>query len=223
MRHPTDTDLCHSERQVTKCPSTGRDAAKYKSLMLDRERIRELYTRRKPAYAIDDVLRLLAIDRTQLTAAVVGGSVRIRGGAATIRWDDVAHLALDRWSLRAINDALGERRNGCVPPLNHFGTVRIRIPIYQIRVLHELARRESSAVGVQRNASDVMERQLLDLVAALEREELDALVPGAADALQYPYYVPVVALPDRRCYYCGRGLDEARLDICEGCQAIHES
>jgi len=55
------------------------------------------------------------------------------------------------------------------------------------------------------------------------RSVLDALVPGAADALQYPYYVPVVALADRRCHYCGKELVRADARICEPCEALHES
>jgi len=87
--------------------------------------------------------------RAQLATAVAGEAVRIRGEPGVIRWDDVALLALDRWTLRTTDEVLDQRRNGSVPPLNHFGTIRIRIPgqatLNVLNIARRLARKPENA------------------------------------------------------------------------------
>src|SRR5688572_15438792 len=75
----------------------------------DRALIRELFIQRVPLYSFADALRLTRTEQAEVDAAITAGDITTEtfSGRLVIPWDDVARLALDRWTPRMINGALG--------------------------------------------------------------------------------------------------------------------
>lgn len=191
----------------------------------DRQRIIALYAQRQPTYPFKDVLPLLGISDAQLRDAISRGVIATETndlGQQVIAWAEVAALALEEWTPRMIEAALHHEADD-VPLLNQHRLIRVSLPIYQIRLLDHLARVASATRHVPRNASDILEHLLHDVANAQNTTAIDAEVPGYAQALTYPYFVPrrtgVLWL---RCRYCGISITEPVREVCRTCEAHHE-
>jgi hypothetical protein len=197
-----------------------------KRAITDRALIRELFTQRVPLYLLADVLRLARMTQAELDAAVAGGVIVTEtfAGQLVTPWDDVARLALDRWTPRMINGALGSvDRTRVIPLLNRVQQIEVFLPVYQIRLLHYLAEMERGNFRARLNASDVLERHLLDLASSVNADVLELAIPGFRAALDYPYFIP--REDDRStafCWYCGRVSDVPGRQVCTDCHRRHE-
>jgi hypothetical protein len=180
----------------------------------DRALIRELFIERVPLYPFADALRLTRTTQAEVEAAIAAGSIKTEtfSGRLVIPWDDVAQFALDRWTPRMINGALGSTdRLPVIPLLNRVQQIEVFLPVYQIRLLHYL------------NASDVLERHLLDLASAVNADELELAIPGFRAALDYPYFLPRENdWSTAFCWYCGRVSDVPGRQVCTDCHRRHE-
>ncbi|HUP60742.1 MAG TPA: hypothetical protein VNA69_10025 [Thermoanaerobaculia bacterium] len=192
----------------------------------DRALIRELFIERVPLYSFADALRLTRTTQVEVEAALAAGEIatEIFGGRPLVPWDDVAKLALDRWTPRMIDGALGATdRLAVTPLLNRVQQIEVFLPVYQIRLLHYLAEMERGQFRARLNASDVLERHLLDLAGAVNADELELAIPGFRAALHYPYFIP---RGDDRftafCWYCGRVSDVPGRQVCTDCHGRHE-
>lgn len=192
----------------------------------DRALIRELYVKRVPLYSFADALRLTRTTQVEVEAAIATGGIgtETSGGQLVIPWDDVAKLAHDRWTPRMISGALGSvDRLSVVPLLNRIQQIEVFLPVYQIRLLHYLAEMERGQFRARLNASDILERHLLDLAGAVNADELELAIPGFRAALHYPYFTP---REDDRitafCWYCGRVSDVPGRQVCTDCHRRHE-
>lgn len=192
----------------------------------DRALIRELFIQRVPLYSFADALRLTRTAQVEVDAAIADGGITTEAfsGRLAIPWDDVAKLALDRWTPRMINGALGSTdRLAVVPLLNRVQQIEVFLPVYQIRLLHYLAEMERGQFRARLNASDVLERHLLDLASAANPDELELAIPGFRTALHYPYFIP---RGDDRftafCWYCGQVSDVPGRQVCTDCHRRHE-
>jgi hypothetical protein len=192
----------------------------------DRALIRELFIKRVPLYSFVDALRLTRTTQVEVDEAIAAGGIVTEafGGQVVIPWDDVARLALDRWTPRMINGALGSTdRLSVVPLLNRVQQVEVFLPVYQIRLLHYLAERERGTFRARLNASDILERHLLDLASAVNANDLELAIPGFRAALDYPYFIP--REDDRStafCWYCARVSDVPGRQVCTDCHGRHE-
>jgi hypothetical protein len=192
----------------------------------DRALIRELFIQRVPLYSFADAWRLTRTAHAEADAAIAAGGVTPEtfSGRLVIPWDDVAGLALDRWTPRMIDGALGSTdRLPVVPLLNRVQQIEVFLPVYQIRLLHYLAGIERGQFRAPLNASDVLERHLLDLASAVNADELELAIPGFRAALDYPYFIPregdwFTAF----CWYCGRVSDVPGRQVCTDCHRRHE-
>ena len=72
-----------------------------------------------------------------------------------------------------------------VPPLNQMQELRVVLPLYQIQLLEHVAKTEQGIYRAPMNASDVLERQLLDLASSADPEELERAIPGFREALHF--------------------------------------
>jgi hypothetical protein len=195
--------------------------------MNDRQRIIELFATARPAYRRADVMRLTRVTEAELqeAGASLAITMRRRGDEEWIEWDDVAQLALDRWTPRMIAAALGRQEDDVVPYLNRFRLVKLQLPIYQLRVLHYLAERQSQGRAVPRNASDIIEEELAALASEVDPEEADAAIPGFRDALRFPYSIDQAAdqaaVQDYDCRYCGLPVSVKGAEICDECNRRH--
>jgi hypothetical protein len=192
----------------------------------DRALIRELFIQRVPLYSFADALRLARTGEAEVDAAIRAGDITTEtfSGRLVIPWDDVARLALDRWTPRMINGALGSTdRLPVIPLLNRVQQIEVFLPVYQIRLLHYLAEMERAQFRAPLNASDVLEQRLLDLASAVDADELELAIPGFRAALDYPYFIP--RADDRFtafCWYCGRVSDVPGRQVCTDCHGRHE-
>jgi hypothetical protein len=192
----------------------------------DRALIRELFIQRVPLYSFADALRLTRSAQAEVDAAIAAGDIATEtfSGRLVIPWDDVAKLALDQWTPRMINGALGStNRLATIPLLNRVQQIEVFLPVYQIRLLHYLAEIERGQFRAPLNASDVLERHLLDLASAVNPDELELAIPGFRAALHYPFFIPrendrITAF----CWYCGRMSDVPGRQVCTDCHRRHE-
>lgn len=192
----------------------------------DRALIRELFIERRPHYPFAEALRLTRMTQADLDAVVAGGVVlpETFAGAGVVRWEDVAALALERWTPRMMDAAIGRTaRLSVTPLLNRIQQIEVFLPVYQVRLLHLLAEKERGTMRARLNASDVLERHLLDLASAVDADEVELSVPGFREALRYPYFIPREDdWSTAFCWYCGRVSDVAGRQVCTDCHRRHE-
>jgi hypothetical protein len=171
-------------------------------------------------------VQLLGISENQLRDAIATGSVSTEAsdtGAQVIPWEDVALLALEEWTPRMIEAALGHDADDVIPLLNQHRLIQASIPIYLIRLLDQLARFESATRHVPRNASDMIERILHEFANTQAAAAIDAEIPGFAQALTYPHFTPrSTGLLWLRCRYCGIAISEPVREVCRTCEGRHE-
>src|SRR5690349_9371113 len=107
----------------------------------DRALIRELFVQRRPQYGFHDASRLTRSTDAEVSAAIEAGEIEpIRTpNGVRFSWDDVALLALRRWTPRMVDGALDVVHRDAVPRLNRVRLIQVQLPLYQIRLLHVLA------------------------------------------------------------------------------------
>lgn len=191
----------------------------------DRERIIELFVCPDAVYARRDAARLLGVDAAVLDAAIAEGTITLKEderGRPLVAWDDVASLALDEWTPRMIQAALGDEFADVIPDRNQHRIVQVSLPRYQIRLLDYLARAASAGHRVPRNVSDVLESLVREHARNLAVAALDVDMPGFAEALRYPRFMARSSSIRRRCRYCDTPTAEAAREVCRPCEARHE-
>src|SRR5947209_248566 len=128
----------------------------------------ELFLHRRTTYTDPEVLRLTRLTPEKLRLAIEEWDLEPldEAGSRTFAWTDVAHLALVRWTPRMIARALGRAGAAqALPPLNRMHTIPVELPLYQIRLLHWLAESHSEPGEPPRNASDILEHEIVQHLA----------------------------------------------------------
>jgi hypothetical protein len=146
----------------------------------DERRIVELFAERELLYDAPAVRRLTGTSVERLDEAIKHGHVEpvTECGVVSFRWEDVAHLALERWTPRQIARTL--QRAGfahALPPLNHVRAITVELPEYQIRMLQYLAEQQGAEDGAPRSASDILEYELA-AIASEYVAEMEARLPA---------------------------------------------
>lgn len=192
----------------------------------DRERIIELFAERQPTYTRAAALRLLDITPEQLSAAIATGDVSLEvneAGDSVLPWEDVADLALEEWTPRMIDAAVDRELEAVLPALHRHQRIEVSLPIYLLRLLDHLARAASTTCHIPRNASDILERVLHAYANTHDAAAIDAVIPGFAQALTYPYFVPRrTGLLWHRCRYCGIAITKHTRVVCYACERRHQ-
>lgn len=195
------------------------------SAVTDCALIRELFVARLPQYSFADARRLTRSTNADLEAAIGADEIAPvhRDEGIFFSWDDVAFLALRRWTPRMIDGALDVIHRDAVPRLNRVRQIQVQLPLYQIRLLHVLAEQRRAGFRGRLNASDVLEHELLEVALSADAAEIEEEIPGFRAALQYPYFVPreddwATAF----CRFCGRLSGVAGREICDDCKLRHE-
>jgi hypothetical protein len=191
----------------------------------DRTLIRELFVTRIPQYSFADARRLTRSADAEIASAIEAGEITPmkRDEGIVFSWDDVAFLALRRWTPRMIDGALDVIHRDAVPRLNRVRQIQVQLPLYQIRLLHVLAEMRRARFRGRINASDVLEYELLEVALSMDADEIEAEMPGFRAALQYPYFIPreddwATAF----CRFCGRLSGIAGREMCDDCKVRHE-
>lgn len=147
----------------------------------DTEQIRQIFLERKPLYSLPDLIRLTGITRYAVTVGVRAGEyvAERERGQYRFNWTELAHIAMATWPLPVINDALGADAGRALPPLLLLQELQVRLPAYQVLMLHRLAERESVDID------SYLANYFLDL-AGSEVTDLDAEIPGFKAAMRFP-------------------------------------
>jgi hypothetical protein len=193
--------------------------------LTDRARLRELFVKRVPFYGIADVLRLTRSTDAEISAAITDGTIEPRRDTEDVllSWDDVAALALRRWTPRMVDAALDVVHRDAIPRLNRVRQIQVQLPLYQIRLLHVLAETRRARFRGRLNASDILEYELLEVALSMDADEIEAEIPGFRSALQYPYFIPREDdWASAFCRFCGRLSGVAGREMCDDCKLRHE-
>jgi hypothetical protein len=147
-----------------------------------REAVRRILTAKR-TYAVPEAAILLGIGHAALSAEIAAGDIAgLRDGRnLRLPWAEVAYLALRRWPLKAIFDALESETSSLLPALLRPTEFTVSLPTYQVRMLELLAGRE------QLDASTFLQGQLLDLASASDHGFLEEQIPGLLEALFFPH------------------------------------
>ncbi|HEX2833944.1 MAG TPA: hypothetical protein VHW00_13115 [Thermoanaerobaculia bacterium] len=145
-----------------------------------RDRIVRIFTLKR-AYTTLEAASILKIDLERLNAEIEARDIEaVAGGGGLLPWREVAYLALRRWPLRTIFDALGPEGSSHLPDLLRPTKITATLPSYQVRMLEVLAREQ------QLDVSTFLQLYLLDLASA-ESPFLGDQIPGFRAAFQFPF------------------------------------
>ncbi|HEV7240463.1 MAG TPA: hypothetical protein VGQ36_14585 [Thermoanaerobaculia bacterium] len=156
-----------------------------------REAIRAIFLKRRPEYTTRDAAQLLRMTLGEFLAWIETGVLDIEvrrkrrqlGGPrhALIPWKEVASAAMLRWTVVQIHDALGKDADGALPRLLWPVELKaVRLPAYQVRLLETLA--QNSGVTVE----EYVYTALLGVEAAASHAEIESMLPGFTEAVQFP-------------------------------------
>jgi hypothetical protein len=172
--------------------------------------LRKLFTECRAFYTLEEARRLAGVSASAVARAIEEGAVE-----PALPWEDVAGLALARWTPRRIAHIVG----GALPPLNQFRTIRVELPVYQLRLLHYLAEQRSTR-ETPLAVSDVLEYELTALAFEEDVASLDRAIPGFAAAANFPLLQQATPAAAAGCVFCGADVDRGH-DICPSCAARH--
>lgn len=146
-----------------------------------KERIRKLFLKREPSYRLSEAARILGMSRGALQREAQRDerdAYRVNG-RWRFTWRQVTHIALRRWSLAEIHDALGPDANMALPPLLALRALTVRLPEYLVRAIELSAARENTTLD------DWLHHELIDfagtIATSMERE-----IPGFRRAYLFP-------------------------------------
>ena len=145
------------------------------------QRIQTLFLRPVEWYRLAEGARLLGIAPATLRReAEEDRREEYRSGDQwRFSWRQLACIALRRWSLGEVQDALGDAAAGVLPPLLTLRTVTLRLPAFIVCTLERIA----SANGTTVDAC--LHQELMDF-AGVWAEEMEATHPGFRKAYLYP-------------------------------------
>jgi hypothetical protein len=147
----------------------------------DKERIRRLFLHRLPSYRLSEAARILGMSRGALQREAerdARDAYRVNG-RWHFTWRQVAYIALRRWSLIQIHDALGADANAALPPLLALRAITVRLPEYLVRAI------EISATTEDRTIDAWLHHEMVDFASTVAtRMERD--VPGFRRAYLFP-------------------------------------
>ena len=191
--------------------------------MRDPAGVLKLFTERRAFYSLAEARRLANISAARLDRAIAEMAVEPVTDETNVflSWEDVVSLALKRWTPRQIAHIL--RRTGqsdILPALNQYRTIQIELPLYQIRLLHSLARQRHSRGAPPLAVSDVLEYELGALAFEENVAALAHAIPGFVAAANYPLSQDGPTRIATGCLFCGAGV-RAEREACAACVARH--
>lgn len=144
-------------------------------------RIRIIFLERRRRYSLAEISRLAGITERKVIAGIEAGEyvASRRRGEYRFTWSELAHIAMAKWPVPVIHDALGVDAALALPPLLLLQELQLRLPAYQVLMLRRLA--ELARV----NVDSYLANYFLDL-AGSEVAILDAEIPGFKAAMRFP-------------------------------------
>lgn len=145
------------------------------------QRIKTLFLQPAESYELREIARLTDIPVRALRREVaLGGhdATKVRG-QWRFAWRQAAVIAMQRWTLAEIQDALGSEAANVLPPLLALRAVTVRLPEYIIRTLEAVATDQRTTLDA------VLHGELVEL-AGTHLTELEGAIPGYREAYLFP-------------------------------------
>jgi hypothetical protein len=147
----------------------------------ERERIRVIFLHRQESYTLREVAHLTGAPLRKLRREIAEGSrdaTKVRG-LWHFAWRQAVYVAMDRWTLAEIQDALGTDAASVLPPLLTLRAVTVRLPEYIVRALETIAANGGTTVDA------ALGSELIEFAGA-HLTELQATIPGYRQAYLFP-------------------------------------
>ncbi|HXA19551.1 MAG TPA: hypothetical protein VN380_21355 [Thermoanaerobaculia bacterium] len=152
-----------------------------RNLQEQKQRIQTLFLQPAESYSLTEVARLTGTPARTLRREVARGTRDASKvhGVWRFLWRHAVYVAMDRWALTEIQDALGDAAASVLPPLLALRTVTVRLPEYIVRAL------ESVAAEDQKTLDAVLCFELIDF-AGTHLTKLEGSIPGYRRAYLFP-------------------------------------
>ena len=151
------------------------------SSMEQKSHIRSLFLHPAESYTLREVATLTDTPVRALRREVAAGlrdAEKVRGQWRFL-WRQAVYVAMDRWTLAQIQDALGSNAANVLPPLLAMRAVTIRLPEYIVRALEAVAAQDGMTVDA------VLGSELIEF-AGTHLTELETTIPGYRRAYLFP-------------------------------------
>jgi len=147
----------------------------------DHERIRSLFLDREESYTLKGAARLLGVSPGTLRreAEADDRDAYRSNGAWRFSWRQVANIALRRWTLSQVHEALGADGDRLLPPLLALQPVTVQLPTYLVRAI------EHAAAEDQTSIDDWLHQELIDFASGMVHR-MERVLPGFRRAYLFP-------------------------------------
>ena len=146
-----------------------------------KQRIQTLFLQPAETYSLGEVARLTDTPVRTLRREVAAGlrdAEKVRGQWRFL-WRQAVYVAMERWTLAEIQDALGNEAAAVLPPLLALRAVTVRLPEYILRALESVAAQDGTTLDA------ALGFELIDFAGAHLTRLQDA-IPGYRQAYLFP-------------------------------------
>ncbi len=143
--------------------------------------IRALFLDRQESYTLAGAARLLGVSAGTLRreAEADDRDAYRSNGAWQFSWRQVAYIALRRWTLSQIHEALGADGERILPPLLALRPITVQLPAYLLRAI------EHAATEDQTTVDDWLHLELIDFASGMV-QRMERVLPGFRRAYLFP-------------------------------------
>jgi len=153
----------------------------YTVSMTTRESIRAIFLDPAESYGLSEVARLTETPAHHLRREAAAGyrdAVKVRG-VWRFTWRQTVYVAMERWTLTEIHEALGTDAEAVLPPLLALRAVTVRLPEYMLRALEAIAAEERTTLD------HYLYGELIDFAGVIAGR-IESHVPGFRRAYLFP-------------------------------------
>jgi hypothetical protein len=145
------------------------------------QRIRAIFLHHEARVTIREAAGMLGWSRGEMDGAIVNGEIEVVGTCSGkwIELRELAEVALQRWTLVTIEEALGRDAASILPPGLRTRKLTVRLPRYQIGALEVLAEDGREPV-------EAMLMRMFEELTELHHERLARVIPGLVEAMAWP-------------------------------------
>jgi hypothetical protein len=145
------------------------------------QRIRAIFLHHEARVTVGEAAGMIGWSRGEMDAAVANGEIEVVGtGSGTrIELRELAEVAVQRWPLVTIEEALGCDAASILPAGLRTRKFTVRLPRYQIGALEVLAEDGREPV-------EVMLMRMFEELTDLHHERLARVIPGLGEAMAWP-------------------------------------
>lgn len=151
------------------------------SIADQRTRIQALFLQPADSYRLSEAARLIGISPGVLRreAEEDDREAYRSDGSWQFTWRQVVCIALRRWTLTEIHEALGADAATVLPSLLSLCTLTVRLPEYLVRALETMAAEDDTTVD------DWLHHELIDFAGTV-MEQMESVLPGFRRAYFFP-------------------------------------